>query len=159
MGTSDMLKWYLSFYSKPEWIGLSKATRDAMLTPFIEGYAQGIGVGKPDPLTHWPPHVSYIGGIGSFFTEMGMWTNTVDPKSSDVVAVWVNRGLLNLPEAVRKGESCSDPDTGKGYPMAICTFLASNSTQAGPFSAMEYTTKRVHEIWDLGVWHNQSAMI
>merc|ERR1711862_1020308 len=113
MGTSDMLKWYLSFYSKPEWIGLSKATRDAMLTPFIEGYAQGIGVGKPDPLTHWPPHVSYIGGIGSFFTEMGMWTNTVDPKSSDVVAVWVNRGLLNLPEAVRKGESCSDPDTGK----------------------------------------------
>merc|ERR1711924_254759 len=122
--TSDMIRWYLSFYSNFEKLGISQAVMDKMLKPKIpiearegpcgqefQGFAQGVFVNM-DALSvdcslpaEWPAPIWYVAGVDFTTVSMAMWPNRETREESDVVAIFSNL-RAELPQ-------CNSPDTGK----------------------------------------------
>merc|ERR1712176_951417 len=143
----DMVQWFLQFHSKPEALGLSRGVMDEMLKPYISTgsdmgwFAQGMFVQPGTQQPRWPAPLSYIGGIGSYATAMGMWPRA--NSASDVVAMFTNRMAVGLPTtAVEVGDICYDMQTGRQFPKQVCDITTSDF--------FNYTLNRLVEIWDLG---------
>ena len=164
----DMSKWYMTWFSEPEKLGLTTDIVDnQLLHPYtkIEGsafYAQGIAVNVSAGL------VTYCGGISSYLTCMYFWRNNENRSQSDLIAVFLNGvpvvsevpGVNNaVPYQVISDITWKPDITWEKDSNTKCSNRIGNKTYAlppmlceiekSPALTSSYLAKRLHEIWEL----------
>lgn len=145
--TAGLIKWYLTFMSAPQKVGLSEKSLRQMLAPTnpqlggeATTFAQGITVelarsntsitksnASSTPAASWPPRrVQYVGSTASTIATICMVPNKADFTKSDVSTLFMNL-IPVIPQATNVTACTKRAADGKDYPLPriMCDIQAS----------------------------------
>ncbi|CAL8462903.1 g2437 [Coccomyxa elongata] len=142
----DLLKWYNTFMTQPDVLGLTKESIADLTEPLIRlplpgmnvSFAQGI-VTEPIPNGK---KILYTGSIWQYFATIQYWINPSDPSKSDAVLFFTNVSPV-IPSG--SNGTCAVRSSRDGSAIS----LESSACNPNGADMTPYVTQRLAQMWNI----------